>query len=142
MMSRSFILLSATLVASSGLADDLQSFRDRVRSTSDLVDQVADRTRFVVAQSKLESSGVEERSRQSRLENGEVLFLLGHYEKAVVVLFDLVDDKAFKGATRWHDAVYFLAESLYQDGNPIASRSYFETLVTEHFIKIVNIQTV
>ncbi|MEC7751149.1 MAG: tetratricopeptide repeat protein [Myxococcota bacterium] len=131
MTPRLLLTVGTCLIAASGFAANLQPIQEQVRSTSDLVDQVADRTRFVVAQSKLESSGVAERSRQSRLENGEVLFLLGHHEKAVVVLFDLVDDPDFKGATRWHDAVYFLAESLFQDGNPIASRLYFETLVTE-----------
>ena len=97
MTPRLLLTVGTCLIAASGFAANLQPIQEQVRSTSDLVDQVADRTRFVVAQSKLESSGVAERSRQSRLENGEVLFLLGHHEKAVVVLFDLVDDPDFKG---------------------------------------------
>ena len=71
MTPRLLLTVGTCLIAASGFAANLQPIQEQVRSTSDLVDQVADRTRFVVAQSKLESSGVAERSRQSRLENGE-----------------------------------------------------------------------
>ena len=55
--------------------------------------------------------------------------LLKDYRNAAVVLFDLVEDPKLKGDPRYTDAVYFLAESLFQDGNGSAARIYFKRLV-------------
>ena len=41
----------------------------------------------------------------------------------------LVEDPKLKGDPRHADAVYFLAESLFQDGNGSAARIYFKRLV-------------
>jgi tetratricopeptide (TPR) repeat protein len=102
---------------------------EELKAISAKADEVADRTKFIEGQFRQQAVGVEERSRTTRLENGEVLFLLKDYANAAIVLFDLVDDKAFKGSQRWTDAVYILAESLFQDASPMAAVPYFRQLV-------------
>jgi tetratricopeptide (TPR) repeat protein len=103
--------------------------REDLKAISTKADNVADRTKFIEEQFRQQAVGVEDRSRNSRLENGEVLFLLKDYANAAIVLFDLVDDKGFQESPRWPDAVYTLAESLFQDASPMAAVPYFRKLV-------------
>ena len=105
------------------------SVKESLREVSGMADEVAGRAQFIEQQFRKKSMGVEERGRKARLENGEVLYLLKDYRNAAVVLFDLVEDPKLKGDPRYADAVYFLAESLFQDGNGSAARIYFKRLV-------------
>ncbi len=64
-----------------------------------------------------------------RMADGEILFLLGDYGRAALVLHDLVSDRANTGEPTYPRAVYYLAESLYQSGHDQAARHQFEDLV-------------
>ncbi|MBI3179593.1 MAG: tetratricopeptide repeat protein, partial [Deltaproteobacteria bacterium] len=64
-----------------------------------------------------------------RLADGEILFLLGDYGRASLVLYDLVEDRRHSGEPSYARAIYYLAESLHQSGQDASARSYFEELV-------------
>ena len=123
------LLLLISTLAKGGEAQAEPSVKEALREVSGVADEVVGRAQFIEQQFRQKSVGVAERSRKARLENGEVLFLLKDYRNAAVVLFDLVEDPALKSDKRYLDAVYFLAESLFQDGNGSAARMYFERLV-------------
>ena len=121
--------LLTLVIAFSVDAEAQSSVKEGLRTVSGMADEVSGRAQFIEQQFRKKSMGVEERGRKARLENGEVLFLLKDYRNAAVVLFDLVEDPKLKSDKRYTDAVYFLAESLFQDGNGSAARIYFKRLV-------------
>jgi tetratricopeptide (TPR) repeat protein/ABC-type phosphate transport system auxiliary subunit len=129
MLRYSGLLLSTFIVAHGAVVLAQASVKEGLREASGIADDVVGRAQFIEQQFRQKSVGVEERGRKARLENGEVLFLLKDYRNAAVVLFDLVEDPVLKADPRYDDAVYFLAESLFQDGNPSAARIYFDRLV-------------
>jgi tetratricopeptide (TPR) repeat protein len=110
-------LLLAYALTAGGEVYAEPSVKDSLREVSGMADDVVGRAQFI-----------EQQFRQ----NGEVLFLLKDYRNAAVVLFDLVEDPVLKAKAnkRYLDTVYFLAESLFQDGNSSAARMYFERLVS------------
>lgn len=66
---------------------------------------------------------------ERRLINAQVAFGVGNYDDAAIMLYDLVE----KGSTeRWYDeALYFLAESLFQKKDYIGARNYFLRVVDD-----------
>jgi tetratricopeptide (TPR) repeat protein len=130
MLRYSGLLLATFIVAPGTVALAEPSIKEGLQGASDIADDVVGRAKFIEQQFRQKSVGVEERGRKARLENGEVLYLLKDYRNAAVVLFDLVEDPVLKADPRYSDAVYFLAESLFQDSNRSAARIYFKRLVT------------
>lgn len=61
-----------------------------------------------------------------RLVDAEVLYSLGDYEKAALMLFDL----AQKPGPEQETASFYLAESLYQKGDRGAARGYYEQITS------------
>ena len=68
-------------------------------------------------------------SLQKRLSDGQVNFLLGDYTSASVILLDAVEAKENRGKSGWLDANFFLAESLFKNGNYISAAKYYERIV-------------
>lgn len=64
-----------------------------------------------------------------RLVDAQVAFGLGNYDDAAVMLYDYV--AKFPNSPAYDRALYYLAESLFQKGDSVASRTYFVKLVTE-----------
>lgn len=63
-----------------------------------------------------------------KLQQGEFYFLVKDYLRASILLLDVVDDPATKSNPKYPDLLYYLAESLYLNGNPLAARPYYEEL--------------
>jgi tetratricopeptide (TPR) repeat protein len=64
-----------------------------------------------------------------RLTDGEILFLLGDYQRASLVLYDLVANRRASSDPQFAKALYYLAESLFQIGHDLSAREYFQELV-------------
>jgi len=64
-----------------------------------------------------------------RLIDAQVNFGVGNYDDAAVMLYDFVEKHPTHRS--WDEALYYLAESLFQKGDFVASRSYFMRLVDE-----------
>ncbi len=64
-----------------------------------------------------------------RLIDAQVNFGVGNYDDAAVMLYDFVEKHPTH--RQWDEALYYLAESLFQKGDNVASRSYFIKLVDE-----------
>lgn len=64
-----------------------------------------------------------------RLIDAQVNFGVGNYDDAAVMLYDFVEKNTSHRS--WDEGLYYLAESLFQKGDYVASRSFFVKLVDE-----------
>jgi TolA-binding protein len=67
---------------------------------------------------------------ERRFSDGEIQYLLGDWATASVLFYDLVSDRSFESSPRRPDALFYLAESLYQQGNLASARLYLRQLLT------------
>ncbi|MBN9687345.1 MULTISPECIES: tetratricopeptide repeat protein [unclassified Corallococcus] len=68
-------------------------------------------------------------SQLKRFSEGEVYSLLGDWAAASVLFYDLVSDPAFKANPRYPEAVFYLADALYQQKNDIGARVYLRDVL-------------
>ncbi|MFT3838835.1 MAG: tetratricopeptide repeat protein [Myxococcaceae bacterium] len=68
-------------------------------------------------------------AREQRFSDGEINYLLGDYPTASVLFYDLVEDKDFHVSGRYADALFYLADSLYQQKNYLSARVYLKELL-------------
>ncbi|MEE2757522.1 MAG: tetratricopeptide repeat protein [Myxococcota bacterium] len=66
----------------------------------------------------------------ARMNDGQLFFVSKAYDRAAMVFLDLVEDQSNRSKAGYRDAVFFLAESLYQVRNWSGSIRYFESLAT------------
>lgn len=71
-----------------------------------------------------------EGSVRQRVSDGEILYLLGDYERASVVLFDVVSEPKNQSQPLYDRALYFLGESCFQTRNFVGARAHFQTLIS------------
>ncbi len=62
----------------------------------------------------------------ARLNDGQLFFLNGDYDRAAMVLLDLVEKPSSKRHPAYRDAVFYLAESLFRLRNFNAAAGFFE----------------
>lgn len=66
---------------------------------------------------------------EARINEGLQFFLLQDYTRASVIFLDLVGDPRVKNKPAQRDSLYYLAECLYQNKNPIGARRHFQELL-------------
>jgi TolA-binding protein len=125
------------MFTSIALLGSLPAFADAsVQDLAVKVEQVNDQ--FKIARDNLaivekQYSGREEPSdeaaREARFSDGEIKYLLGDYENAAVLFYDLVANKEFQASKRYADALFYLADSLYQQKNYLGARLYLKILL-------------
>lgn len=69
------------------------------------------------------------RSFSSRLTDAEILFLLRDFSRASLVLYDLVNNPDYERESLYPQAIYYLAESLFEIRQDLSSRFYFSKLI-------------
>ena len=62
----------------------------------------------------------------ARLNDGQLFFFTQDYDRAAMSLLDLVEDPRSRQHPGYRDALYFLAESLFQLRNYKAATTYYE----------------
>ncbi|MBI5547355.1 MAG: tetratricopeptide repeat protein, partial [Deltaproteobacteria bacterium] len=62
---------------------------------------------------------------RKRYSDAEIQFLLNSFSSASVLFYDLVGSSTFRSQREYPDALYMLAESLYQQQNYLGARLYF-----------------
>ncbi|WP_326491811.1 tetratricopeptide repeat protein [Myxococcus stipitatus] len=71
----------------------------------------------------------DEDARARRYSDAEIQYLLGNWGAASTLLYDLVSDPPFVKHPRYADALYFLADALFQQRNYIGARLYLRELL-------------
>lgn len=66
---------------------------------------------------------------ERRLIDGQLAFSIGNYDDAAVMLYDYVEQ--YPNSPSYDEALYYLAEALFQKRDSVASRSYFTKLVKD-----------
>jgi tetratricopeptide (TPR) repeat protein len=68
---------------------------------------------------------------QSRLNDGQVAYFLQDYLKASILFFDIVEDPRYRKELAYKEALFYLADSLYQNRNYVAARKYFSEVMND-----------
>lgn len=107
-----------------------------VASTLDAVQTdlkgVEDRLGFIEKEYVQRKDETDEQLRQARFGKGAAAFSDGDWNSAAILFYDLVGTPEFKSDPTYDDAVYYLAEALFQQQNWLGARTYFRELLNLH----------
>lgn len=84
---------------------------------------------LVEKQYTLREETSDEAARLQRFSDGEIQYLLADYGTAAVLFYDLVANKDFQQSPRYPDALFYLADALYQQKNYLGARLYLRQLL-------------
>ncbi|WP_257454265.1 tetratricopeptide repeat protein [Archangium lipolyticum] len=102
----------------------------RLERVSGQVGAAEKELRFVEAQYTERPEQSEDEVRLRRFSDGELQYLMSDWGAASVLFYDLVGDPKFRAHERYPDALFYLADSLYQQKNYIAARIYLRELLS------------
>ncbi|PTL79216.1 tetratricopeptide repeat protein [Vitiosangium sp. GDMCC 1.1324] len=133
------LLAAATLVApgSSRAADAAPAPRSSTQELTTRLEQVSgqikvaeENLRFVETQFTERPEPGDAETQLRRFSDGEIQYLLEDWPAASVLFYDLVGDPKFRAHERYPDALFYLADSLYQQKNYVGARIYLRDLLT------------
>src|SRR5262249_5577177 len=102
------LLMSAHAFADAAVQD----LAVKVEAVKDQVKNARDNIEIVEKQYSGREEQSDEAAREARFSDGEIKYLLGDYENAAVLFYDLVANKDFQKSKRYADALFYLADSL------------------------------
>ncbi len=118
------------------LAEDNSSTNRDVKARLDAVEtsltDAEQRLDFVEKEYVQRKDASDEQLIAERFAKGSAQFTDGDYTSASVMFYDLVGMPAFKNDPNYDEALYFLAESLFQQNNYLGARTYFRELLNLH----------
>ncbi len=117
--------LALLLVASAGA----RAQQSELRQVTDEIAAMGVKLQTLLAEHAGGAAKQQKRAFSERLTDGEILFLLGDYNRASLVLYDLVMDRRHGGEQLYAKALYYLAESLFQIGHDLSARQFFQEVV-------------
>jgi tetratricopeptide (TPR) repeat protein len=109
--------------AARDLAQQLDAVERGLRGTEENL-------RFVETQYTQRDELSEDDARARRFSDGEIQYLLGDWPAAAVLMYDLVSEPRFRAHPRYADALFYLADSLFQQKNYIGARLYLRELMS------------
>lgn len=104
----------------------------------DEIDKLAERLTALQKEADVLGQGIKKPSRsdqaardraERKLIDGQLAFSVGNYDDAAVMLYDYVEQ--YPQSPSYDEALYYLAEALFQKRDSVASRSYFTKLVKD-----------
>ncbi|HLM47128.1 MAG TPA: tetratricopeptide repeat protein, partial [Myxococcaceae bacterium] len=132
---RVLLLMATTLGLPARAASDVRpSSRElsvRLEQVSGQLKTAEENLRFVETQYTLRPEPTGDEARLRRFSDGEIQYLLEEWAHASTLFYDLVSDPAFRSHERYPHALFFLGESLYQQGNYVGARLYLRELLAQ-----------
>ncbi len=126
-------LLAAVLATAPAFAQKSKSsvneLAAQVEQTAKLIENARNNIDLVESQYTLREEMSDEVLRLQRFSDGEIQYLLGDYSNASVLFYDLVANKDFQTSPKYDDALFYLADSLYQLKNYLGARLYLRQLL-------------
>lgn len=129
----SFLLCVALAAPAPALAQaDRQAVKDLEAQVEDAARQVQaaqGEITLVEKQYSKREEPTDDAAREARLADGELRYVLGDYQEAAVLFYDLVADKEFQSHPRYAEALFRLSDALYQQKNYLGARLYLRQLL-------------
>lgn len=132
------LLVLLPVLAAPASAQTDRRGRASLTELSAQVEQVAsqlknaeDNIRLVETQYTQRPEPTVEEAMLRRFSDGEIQYLLGDYQGAAVLFYDVISDKRFQATPRYHDALFYLSDSLYQQGSLLGARVYLKELLSK-----------
>lgn len=125
----SVALLSAGPVVAQKARSSPAELQAQVEEIARQVEIARNNIELVEKQYTLREESSDEAARLQRFSDGEIQYLLNDYSTAAVLFYDLVANKDFQKSKRYPDALFYLADSLYQQKNYLGSRLYLRQLL-------------
>ncbi len=110
-------------------APTLTDFTARTETAAALVKKASNDLELVERQYTLVDEPTDEAALLQRFSDAEIRKLLGDFATASVLFYDLVANKDFQKTPRYIDALYYLADSLYEMKNYLGARLYLRQLL-------------
>ncbi len=107
----------------------LTDFTARTETAAALVKKASNDLELVERQYTLVDEPTDEAALLQRFSDAEIRKLLGDFATASVLFYDLVANKDFQKTPRYIDALYYLADSLYEMKNYLGARLYLRQLL-------------
>ena len=120
---------SSALAASDSRSPVLQELATRLDLVAAQVRTSADNLKLVETQYTQRALPSGEERLLRRFSNGEIQYLLGNFQGASVLFYDLVSDKRFQATVHYPDALFYLAEGLYRQQSYWSARLYLRQLM-------------
>lgn len=128
---RACVVITLVLLSARAFADaSVQELAVKVEQVKDQVVNARNNIEIVEKQYSAREEPSDEMAREARFSDGEIKYLLGDYENAAVLFYDLVANKDFQKSKRYADALFYLADSLYQQKNYLGARLYLKMLLS------------
>jgi tetratricopeptide (TPR) repeat protein len=119
------LLLAVPARRASAAEAGVKGAREKIASLRQELQGVEARLLVVEKQYAGAAEPAEAEELKRRYSDAEIQFLLNNYVDASVLLYDLIGTPSFHAGSDYIDAIYLLAESLYQQQNYLGARSYF-----------------
>ncbi len=101
----------------------------QVEQVARQLEQARNNIELVEKQYTLREEVSDDAVRLQRFSDGEIQYLLTDYSTAAVLFYDLVANTDFQQSPRYPDALFYLADSLYQQKNYLGARLYLRQLL-------------
>jgi len=133
LLRRCCVLILGLVLARPAFAQTAdQQAKTAVDGVEAQLSEAEDRLSFVEHEYVEKKDATDAQLRQQRFAKAAAGFADGDYNSAAIFCYDLVENPAFQNDTNFDDAVYYLAESLYQQGNLLGARHFFRKLLDLH----------
>jgi len=119
------LALVLTVPAGALAQRDVAAEAQEVERIKKEVGHVDGRLQLVEKQYTYKHEPGEQEALKRRNSDAEIQFLLNNYQSASVLFYDLIGSATFRGLREYPDALFMLAESLYQQQNYLGARLYF-----------------
>ena len=110
------------------------SFSELATQVEEVATQVRnadDHLRVVETQYTQRPEPTDDETTLRRFSDGEIQYLLGDYPGASVLIYDVISEASFKQHPKYQDALFYLADSLYQQQNYIGGQLYLRELLSK-----------
>ena len=131
------ISVAALCAASTARAEERKHPRSTLPELAEQAEQVAsqlkiaeDNLKVVEAEYTQSLEPTDEEMLNRRFSEGEIQYLIGDHLGSSVLFYDLIEDPRFKSNPRYPDALFYLADALYQQKNLLGARLYLRQLLT------------
>lgn len=123
------VVVCVLALAAPVFAESITELTGRTEAAAGLVKKAANDVELVERQYTLVDEPTDEAALLQRFSDAEIRKLLGDYATASVLFYDLVANKDFQKSPRYVDALYYLADSLYEMKNYLGARLYLRQLL-------------